>query len=176
LSRPKPPQAGPKASLYKGIDPSDNCRQGQWADPCAASTPGRRVESTASACEIHPLKIQKSQNFTTSSTNRGLTLCLPGGGLLSCGLRASSSVRRSSLCIGFNPYLEPPSGVMSLIQFSRLPVLMGELVSEDRYTQIAGLDALDHAELEHLHDLRDRRPSLRAALMCRRAPGAYMCV
>jgi lipopolysaccharide transport system ATP-binding protein len=26
----------------------------------AASTPGRRVESTASACEIHPLKIQKS--------------------------------------------------------------------------------------------------------------------
>jgi hypothetical protein len=27
----------------------------------AASTPRRRVESTASACEIHPLKIQKSR-------------------------------------------------------------------------------------------------------------------
>jgi hypothetical protein len=27
----------------------------------AGSTPGRRVESTASACEIHPLRIQKSQ-------------------------------------------------------------------------------------------------------------------
>src|SRR5271166_1564578 len=27
----------------------------------AASTPGRRAESTASACKIHPLKIQKSR-------------------------------------------------------------------------------------------------------------------
>src|SRR6516165_10614504 len=39
LSRPKPPQAGPKASLYKGIDPSDNCLQGQWADPCRCLNP-----------------------------------------------------------------------------------------------------------------------------------------
>src|ERR1700751_4293806 len=29
----------------------------------AASTPGLRVESTGSACEIHPLKIQKSLNL-----------------------------------------------------------------------------------------------------------------
>jgi hypothetical protein len=40
----------------------------------AASTPGRRVESTASACEIHPLKIQKSHFITVRDghyRNRG---------------------------------------------------------------------------------------------------------
>src|ERR1700758_1917291 len=34
----------------------------------AASTPGRRVESSGSACEIHPLKIQKSLNLKNCTT------------------------------------------------------------------------------------------------------------
>ena len=40
----------------------------------AGSTPGRRVESTASACEIHPLKIQKSQKFYQGSKEMAVPL------------------------------------------------------------------------------------------------------
>jgi hypothetical protein len=40
----------------------------------AASTPGRRVESTASAREIHPLKIQKKSLNGKAANALGLTV------------------------------------------------------------------------------------------------------
>src|SRR5271166_3751654 len=39
LSRPKPPQAGPKASLYKGIDPSDHCSPRSVGRPLSLPQP-----------------------------------------------------------------------------------------------------------------------------------------
>src|SRR6201987_1184372 len=56
LSRPKPPQAGPKASLYKGIAPSDNCRPRSVGRPLplpqplpvGSNRPARRAKFTHS--------------------------------------------------------------------------------------------------------------------------------
>ena len=39
LLRPKPPQAGAKASLYKGIAPDDNCHQRSVGRPLAPPQP-----------------------------------------------------------------------------------------------------------------------------------------
>ena len=61
LSRPKPPQVGAEGQpLQEHSSQRTIVRQGQWAPLATATTPGCRAESTASACEIHPLKIQKS--------------------------------------------------------------------------------------------------------------------
>jgi hypothetical protein len=61
LSRPKPPQAGAEGQPLQGHSPQRQLSTKVSGPPlAAASTPGRRAESTASACEIHPLKIQKS--------------------------------------------------------------------------------------------------------------------
>jgi hypothetical protein len=61
LSRPKPPQAGAGGQPLQGHSSQPQLSTKVSGPPlAAASTPGRRAESTASACEIHPLKIQKS--------------------------------------------------------------------------------------------------------------------
>src|ERR1700751_5338027 len=61
LSRPKPPQAGAKGQPLQGHSSQRQLSTKVSGPPlAAASTPGRRAESTASAGEIHPLKIQKS--------------------------------------------------------------------------------------------------------------------
>ena len=45
------------------------------------------------------------------------------------------------------------------------------------HTEIAGLNALDDAELQHLHDLLDRRAELqRRPDVAAGTGGAYMCV
>src|SRR5271165_4443371 len=62
LSRPKPPQAGAEGQPLQGHRSERPLFTKVSGPPLvAASTPGRRAESTALACEIHPLKIQKSQ-------------------------------------------------------------------------------------------------------------------
>ena len=61
LSRPKPPQAGAEGQPLQGHSSQRQLSTKVSGPPlAAASTPGRRAELTASACEIHPLKIQKS--------------------------------------------------------------------------------------------------------------------
>ena len=55
--------------------------------------------------------------------------------------------------------MEPSLGVVPLDRvISGRPVLIGELVGEDWDAEIAGLDALDNAKLQHLHYFVDRRP------------------
>src|SRR3974390_2906100 len=62
LSRPKPPQAGAGVQLSQGHSSQRQLSTKVSGPPlAAASTAARRPESTASACEIHPLKIQKSR-------------------------------------------------------------------------------------------------------------------
>src|SRR5271166_2923737 len=64
LSRPKPPQAGAEGQPLQGHRSERPLFTKVSGPPLvAASTPGRRAESTALACEIHPLKIQKSQKI-----------------------------------------------------------------------------------------------------------------
>jgi hypothetical protein len=64
LSRPKPPQAGAGGQPLQGHSSQPQLFTKVSGPPlAAASTPGRRAESTASACGIHPLKIQKSHNM-----------------------------------------------------------------------------------------------------------------
>src|ERR1700719_3170834 len=60
-SRPKPTQAGAEGQPLQGHSSQRQLSTKVSGPPfAAASTPGRRAESAASACEIHPLKIQKS--------------------------------------------------------------------------------------------------------------------
>src|SRR5271165_1626299 len=64
LSRPKPPQTGAEGQPLQGHSSQRQLPPKVSGPPLAApSTPSRRAESTASACEIHPLKIQKSHNY-----------------------------------------------------------------------------------------------------------------
>src|SRR6516225_4233992 len=64
LSRPKPPQAGAEGQPLQGHSPWRQLPPKVSGPPlAAASTLGRRAKSTASAWEIHPLKIQKSHNL-----------------------------------------------------------------------------------------------------------------
>ena len=61
LSRPKPPQAGAEGRPLQGHSSWRQLPPKVSGPPLgAASTLGRRAKSTASAWEIHPLKIQKS--------------------------------------------------------------------------------------------------------------------
>jgi hypothetical protein len=60
LSRPKPPQAGAEGQPLQAHRSQRQLSTKVSGPPLAAAlTPGRRAESTASACEIHPLEIQK---------------------------------------------------------------------------------------------------------------------
>ena len=62
LSRPKPPQAGAEGRPLQGHSSWRQLPPKVSGPPLgAASTLGRRAKSTASAWEIHPLKIQKSR-------------------------------------------------------------------------------------------------------------------
>jgi hypothetical protein len=62
LSRPKPPQAGAEGQPLQGHSSQRQLSTKVSGPPlAAASTPGRRAESTASAWKIHPRKIQKSR-------------------------------------------------------------------------------------------------------------------
>src|SRR5260370_10574200 len=68
-SRPKPPQAEAKGQPLQGHSSQRQLPPKVSGPPlAAASTPGRRAESTASACEIHPLKIQKSLKNSSCPT------------------------------------------------------------------------------------------------------------
>ena len=62
LSRPKPPQAGAEGQPLQGHSSRRQLPPKLSGPPLgAASTLGHRAKSTASAWEIHPLKIQKSR-------------------------------------------------------------------------------------------------------------------
>jgi hypothetical protein len=84
LSRPTPPQAGAEGQPLQGYSSQRQLSTKVSGPPlAAASTPGRRAESTALACEIHPLKIQKSHNLRYRLANRYIgskrvssTLCI----------------------------------------------------------------------------------------------------
>ena len=60
LSRPKPPQAGAKASLYKGIDPGDNCHQRSVATPGRRLNPGPSGQIDCLGVGNSPTEIQKA--------------------------------------------------------------------------------------------------------------------
>ena len=52
-----------------------------------------------------------------------------------------------------------------------------QLLGENRHAEIAGLHALDDAELQHLHDLLHRRTDLQCGLdVAARARGVHMRV
>jgi hypothetical protein len=74
LSRPKPPQAGAEGQPLQRHSSQRQLSTKVSGPPlAAASTPVSRAELTASACEIHPLKIQKSPIFCYHFRNYGLT-------------------------------------------------------------------------------------------------------
>src|SRR5271157_1438087 len=61
LSRPKPPQAGAKGQPLQGYSSQRQLPPKVSGPPlAAASTPGRRAESTASACEITHSKFKRA--------------------------------------------------------------------------------------------------------------------
>src|SRR5271166_3119130 len=63
LSRPKPPQAGAKGQPLQGYSSQRQLPPKVSGPPlAAASTPGRRAESTASACEITHSKFKRALN------------------------------------------------------------------------------------------------------------------
>src|ERR1700746_3415085 len=75
LPRPSPPQAGAKGQPLQGHSSQRQLSTKVSGPPlAAASTPGRRAESTASACEIHPLKIQKSLLYALADLQKPITL------------------------------------------------------------------------------------------------------
>ena len=69
LSRPKPPQAGAKGQPLQGYSSQRQLPPKVSGPPlAAASTPGRRAESTASACEITHSKFKRAGDL--SGTDR----------------------------------------------------------------------------------------------------------
>ncbi len=89
LSRPKPPQAGAEGQPLQGHRSQRQLSTKVSGPPlAAASTPGRRAELTASACEIHPLKIQKSHQMGRISSAR-VRRDIPFKGVFQCHANAS---------------------------------------------------------------------------------------
>ena len=71
LSRPKPPQAGAEGQPLQGHSSQPQLSTKVSGPPlAAASTPGPRAESTASARGIHPLIIQKTRFFSIGALKK----------------------------------------------------------------------------------------------------------